>query len=70
MACNYKCPNSHRTKHHRFLLCKHLMKDGVNYQDIDNACDVMCAHQHFCPTTKQTENTPQAKECYQSVNNG
>lgn len=64
MNCRYVCPNQMRKKQYGFLLCKHLMKDSENYNDINNAEKVICAYQYLCPRTNRAENTEYAKECY------
>lgn len=66
--CNYKCPNADRRKCADFILCKGLEKDGVNYNDRQNAFTVICMCQKQCMRTGRMENSEGAKECYERMN--
>lgn len=66
--CNYKCPNADRRKCANFILCKGLEKDGVNYNDRQNAMTVICMCQKQCMKTGRMENSEGAKECYERMN--
>lgn len=61
----YKCPYAERKNALSFLICKYLMVDNINYNIIENATKIFCAHQQYCPETKRAENTINAKKCYE-----
>lgn len=62
-ACNYKCKHAKRTEAHNLLLCGLFIKDGVDYNQKNNAVTAICAYQKYCPSTKQAENTKEAAKC-------
>nr|DAH14930.1 MAG TPA: hypothetical protein [Bacteriophage sp.] len=65
MSNRYECPYAVRKPQLDFLLCKLLMKDGVNYFNVREGVTAMCAHQRHCNCTKRVENTEGAQSCYQ-----
>lgn len=60
----YICPFATRMVQHRYIMCKALMKEGVNYADIMNASKVFCPYQYYCRMTGRTENTDRGQDCY------
>lgn len=60
MTCPYAVRNNLP-----FLMCKLLMKEGVDYAKADSGGKAFCAYQHFCPRTKRNENTENARKCYE-----
>ena len=63
--CGWKCPlRFENRKQYGFLLCKKLMKSGVDYNKRENALQSICAFQYKCPKTGLQENTESAKRCY------
>lgn len=67
MPAKYICPAQIRKNIHPFLMCEHLKKDGVDYNLRENALQIMCINQHYCPCTKQNENTAEYKACYANM---
>ena len=66
MNCKFKCPYATRAISINGLLCKDLMKDGVDYNKRENTYNCICIYQQFCFRTQQMENTEMAERCYQS----
>lgn len=62
----YTCPFATRMRQHRYIMCKALMKDNVDYSHIMNASKIFCPYQYLCRITGKTENSPRAKDCYKS----
>lgn len=60
----YVCPYSYKEKNNQILLCKKLMKDGINYAKLDNATNALCGEQFYCPILKENINTKEAEQCY------
>lgn len=63
MMCNYKCPFAERRPVAGFILCKRMQTDGVNYNDRNNAFQIICPHQKQCQVTGQMENDDGARDC-------
>lgn len=61
----YVCPFATRLRQHRYILCKALMKESVDYTQIINASKVFCPYQYYCRISGKTENTDRAKQCYE-----
>lgn len=65
MCKTYKCPMAVKMAQHNFIMCKRLMKDGVNYGIAENAKSCICGYQRKCPETNTMINTLLAKNCYE-----
>lgn len=61
---NYACPFATRLRQHRYIMCKAIMREKVDYTLIMNASNVFCPYQYYCRITGQTENTDRARDCY------
>lgn len=63
-SCGTKCPmRCQDERHFKFLLCRFLMKEGVDYTKLENALTAVCRHQFRCPKTGKQENSEEAKKC-------
>lgn len=61
----YICPFATRLIQHRYILCKALMKESLDYTQIINASKAFCAYQYLCRISGKTENTDRARQCYE-----
>lgn len=62
---NYVCPFQKRVKQLKPLVCKILCERqsiAENASPLEYA-KCYCAYQHYCPSTRQSENTENAKKC-------
>lgn len=60
----YTCPYATRLRQHDFILCKNLIKQNIDYTQINNALTAFCAYQYKCNITGKAENTDRARQCY------
>lgn len=61
----YKCPYADKRPYFRFIQCKYLQKEGINYDLLENATQAYCAHQRFCKCENGVINSEGAEKCYQ-----
>lgn len=61
----YKCPYAVKDVANKFLMCKTLMKDGVDYTVKENALRCFCAYQRYCKCVSGVINSEGAKSCYE-----
>lgn len=62
----YNCPYAIRLKSiGNVLLCKKIMKQGVDYNLQNNASTVFCCCQRFCRDLRKNVNSDGAKKCYE-----
>ena len=47
------------------LVCRKIMKQGIDYNLPQNCYSVFCACQRYCKTEKRVVNSDEAKKCYE-----
>lgn len=62
---SWTCPHATILKGQKYFSCKMAMKEGVDYNLLENKMTVFCACQRWCNECGHVINTDGAKQCFE-----